>query len=252
MVLILGVAPDDAPVAIADDELSKRHQFPEEGLPGLWGAFEEEHLGEDIAEDLGVFFLQSVQIGDRVFCQPYPCRWLRSHQYVLESVQAGVDLGFEFGPVDAEVFHRLIKICAEAAIGGEAGHDQSGVSEGIAILAKFIKFPSGDDGSDGFAMAGENYVIAGLGRGHEPGDTCLASFSDRQIRHATILARKLCSSKVCNGLPAASSSPPADAVSAGVARSRPIKNAWKGPAGCSAMREGKTTELPAPTTCQFL
>lgn len=191
MVLILGVAPDDAPVAIADDEFPKRHQFPEEGLACVWGAFEEEHFGEDIAEDLWVFFLQSVQIGDRVFCQPYPCRWLLSHQYVLESVQAGVDLGFEFGPVDAEVYHRLIKICAEAAIGGEAGHDQSGVSEGIAILAKFIKFPSGDDGSDGFAMAGENDVIAGLGRGHEPGDTRLAGFSDRQIRHATILARKL-------------------------------------------------------------
>ena len=163
MVLILGVAPDDAPMAIADDELSKRHQLPEEGLPGLWGAFEEKHLGENIAEDLWVFFLQSVQIGDRVFGQPYPCRWLLSHQYVLESVQTGVDLGLEFGPVDAEVFHRLIKICAEAAIGGEAGHDQSGVSEGIAVLAKFIKFPSGDDGSDGFAMAGEKDVVAGLG-----------------------------------------------------------------------------------------
>lgn len=56
MVLILGVAPDDAPMAIADDELPERHQFSQEGLAGVWGAFEEEHFGEDVTEDLWVFF----------------------------------------------------------------------------------------------------------------------------------------------------------------------------------------------------
>jgi hypothetical protein len=152
----------------------------------VWALLEEEHLLQDVPDDLWVFGQQASEVIDRRIDEADPCSRFTApgHRERISDLDSGVcaELGFQLCPVEAECCDYLVEVGSTAGVGGESGEDQSGGAKIGFELVELGESLRADDDGGGLAATVDCDQPPAFGFANESCHAELARFGDRQGR----------------------------------------------------------------------